>query len=213
VVSFEFPAGRNVNGPVQVFNAIQSYPPFSAQQTLLSQGGSAIVFGNFLVIPLGNSFLYVQPVFVQSRQQDSFPQLKRVVVVHGDSIGIGSTLNEAIADSYGATVTPPSGSGTSTGTGGGSSSTTGGGQQTIDDLVAEALSHFQKANAALKAGDLATYQSEIEKAQAIVQQIGAASIQQQSKGGSSSSGRTGGTQTSSTPTPQPALSPTGAAGS
>src|SRR5438445_13775996 len=50
--TFEFPGGRNVLGPTQVFNQIQSTPQFSQQQTLLSQGTSQVLFGNFLVIPI-----------------------------------------------------------------------------------------------------------------------------------------------------------------
>src|SRR5205085_1875404 len=56
--------------------------------------------GNSLVIPLEQSFLYVQPVFVQSNQPDAFPVLKRVVVFHGGTVGLGSTLQEAIANSF-----------------------------------------------------------------------------------------------------------------
>src|SRR5207249_3652657 len=51
VVSYEFPSGENVDGPVQVFNQINTDPAFSSERTLLGRGGSSVLFGNFLVIP------------------------------------------------------------------------------------------------------------------------------------------------------------------
>jgi uncharacterized membrane protein (UPF0182 family) len=155
------------------------------------------LFGNFLVIPLGDSFLYVQPVFVQSNQPDSYPQLKRVVVVHGGTVGIGATLSEALANSFGTTTSQSQQSQT-----GG----TGGSQGNIQQLTAEALSHFKKADEALRQGDLATYQAEINKAEALVRQIGAASLKQPSQGGSGSGGQNQGSS-------QPSTSPSPAAGS
>ena len=141
ILSYEFPAGRNVDGPVQVFNQVQSYPPFSEQATLLGTGGSRLLFGNLLVIPIDNSFLYVQPVFVQSSQENAYPELKRVVVVQGGTVGIGSTLGEAlISAGIGPNGQPLPGEQPSTG---------GTGSKAVDQLLAEALAHFQKANQAL----------------------------------------------------------------
>ena len=179
VVSYEFPAGRNVDGPVQVFNQIQSYPPFAEQQTLLSKGDSTIRYGNLLVIPMGDSFLYVQPVFVQSKQANAFPELKRVVVVHGGTVGIGATLNEALLDSG------VSEDGSSTGQG--PKQETGPSAQ-VDELLAEALVHFQAADEALRAGDLATYQLEIDKARELVSQATAASLKSEQADASGSAG-------------------------
>lgn len=191
IVSYEFPAGRNVDGPVQVFNQIQSYPPFSEQQTLLSTGDSRVQYGNLLVVPFENSFLYVQPVFVQSTQANAFPELKKVVVVHGGTVGIGSTLAEALVDSgLGAgqdqpqTGQPQPPAGTSA----------------VDALLAQALDHFKKADAALKAGDLATYQAEIQKARDLIGQAAALSIKKE--------GATGGGLEPSSGVPSPSPSPT-----
>ena len=83
IVSFEFPSGVNVDGPTQVFSRINQDARFSSERTLLGQGGSSVVFGDFLVIPLQDSLLYVQPVYVRSNQENAIPELKRVVVVNG----------------------------------------------------------------------------------------------------------------------------------
>ncbi len=161
IVNYTFPAGQNVDGPTQVFNLINSFPEFSQERTLLGTGGSKILFGNFLVIPIGQSFLYVQPVFVQSSQANAFPELKRVVVVHGGEVGLGSTLQEAIDNSFGGAITPSQGGG---------KPPLGTGEKQVQALLQQALAHFNNAQAALQAGDLGTYQTEIDKAKQLVQQ-------------------------------------------
>jgi hypothetical protein len=156
IVSFEFPSGVNVDGPTQVFSRINQDARFSAERTLLGQGGSSIVFGDFLVIPLQDSLLYVQPVYVESNQLNAIPELKRVVVVNGSQIGIGSSLRAALTDSLGEVVPPDDGE---------QPPPQGSVEQQIQALLDQAAQHFVAADAALRAGDLATYQSEITAAQ------------------------------------------------
>jgi uncharacterized membrane protein (UPF0182 family) len=203
--AYEFPGGENIDGPVQVFNQMLSFPQFSAQQTLLSQGGSEVLFGNFLVIPLEQSFLYVQPVFVQSNQPDAFPVLKRVVVFHGGTVGLGSTLQEAIANSFQG-VSPGNGNG-----GQGQQGAQGNTSQQIQSLLNAALQHFAKANAALQSGNLGQYQSELDKAQNLVKQANDLAAKISGGGGGGGSGGGSSSTTSSTtpsvPTPTPSATP------
>jgi hypothetical protein len=160
MVSFEFPSGVNVDGPTQVFARINQDARFSAERTLLGQTGSSIRFGDFLVIPLVDSLLYVQPVYVESDQPNAIPELKRVVVVNGSTIGIGPTLREALIDSVSG-VAPPEGEE--------EAPPEGSVEEQVRSLLDQAAQHFAAAQAALRAGDLATYQSEIEAAGAAVQ--------------------------------------------
>ena len=111
VLSYQFPSGVNVDGPTQVFSRINQDARFSTERTLLSQGGSDVLFGDFLVIPIDDGLLYVQPVYVRSTQTNAIPELKRVVVVNGDRVGIGTTLRDALADSLSGQVVPPDGGG------------------------------------------------------------------------------------------------------
>jgi uncharacterized protein len=157
LVAYSFPEGRNVLGPDQVFSQINQDPTFSQQRSLLSTGGSQVIFGDFLAIPIGDSFLYVQPVYVRSNQTNAIPELKRVLVVNGGTVAVSDTFDGALQAAVGG-VQPP-----------------GGGQQpgegqTVAELLSEALDHFTAADAALKAGDLATYQAELAQAQALVKQ-------------------------------------------
>jgi uncharacterized membrane protein (UPF0182 family) len=188
-VVYTFPSGRNVDGPTQVFAQINQDPVFSAQRTLLGSGGSTVVFGDFLVIPINDSLLYVQPVYVRSTQASSIPELKRVIVVNGDKVGIGTSLSEALAAST-------SGQ-TGGGNGGGGGGETPGGtvDQQITDLLSQALQHFAAADAALTAGTLGTYQSELKLAQDLVQQANDLAAGQAESGSGGS------------PTPSPSTSP------
>jgi hypothetical protein len=156
IVSFEFPSGVNVDGPTQVFARINQDARFSAERTLLGQAGSDILFGDLLVIPVEDSLLYVQPVYVKSQQPNAIPELRRVVVVNGDRIGIGNTLRDALTDSIGQQVPPEEGEQPPQGTV----------EEQIQALLDEAAQHFAAADAALRAGDLATYQAEIDAAEA-----------------------------------------------
>jgi len=160
LVSFQFPSGVNVDGPTQIFSRINQDARFSAERTLLGQGGSSILFGDFLVIPLEDSLLYVQPVYVQSNQPNAIPELRRVVVVNGSRIGLGATLTEALEDSVSGAVSPPPPP-----DGGEEPPPEGSVEEQIQSLLDEAAQHFAAADAALREGDLATYQTEIEAAQ------------------------------------------------
>lgn len=186
ISSFTFPSGLNVFGPSQVFSQINQDPVFSQERTLLGQGGSSVVFGDLLVIPIDNSFLYVEPVYVRAQQENAIPELKRVIVVNGSTVGVAPTLADAIA----AAVQGETG-------GEGGAPPTGTVQQQISDLLNQALQRFKAATAALRAGDLATYQSELEQAQALVQQANDLVAQL--------AGTVGGA--SPTPSPSPSPSP------
>jgi uncharacterized membrane protein (UPF0182 family) len=164
IVGFQFPSGQNVDGPTQVFARINQDARFSAERTLLGQGGSSIEFGDFLVVPIEDSLLYVQPVYVVSDQPNAIPELKRIVVVNGVEIGIGDTLREALADSLGVAVPPEDGGEEP------EPPPTGTVDEQVTELLQQAADHFTAADAALTQGDLATYQSEIDAAAAAIEQ-------------------------------------------
>jgi uncharacterized membrane protein (UPF0182 family) len=146
-----------------VFARINADAEFASERTLLGQSGSTIRFGDFLVVPVEDSLLYVQPVYVQSDQANAIPELRRVIVVNGTEIGIGTTLREALADSLGEVVAPPPDDGAEP-------PPTGTIDEQVQALLQEAAEHFVLADAALRAGDLATYQAEVELAQAAIEE-------------------------------------------
>jgi uncharacterized membrane protein (UPF0182 family) len=158
VLVFRFPTGQTVEGPEQVFARINQDVRFSAERTLLSRGGSEVLFGDLLAIPIGDGLLYVLPVYVRSAQAFAIPELKRVVVMNGDQVGIGTSLQQAIEDSLSGVGAPVPREEDPTGTI----------EQQVRGLLEEAAARFEAAEAALRAGDLAAYQREIDAAREAV---------------------------------------------
>jgi uncharacterized protein len=83
-----------IQGPQQIANVFKTQSQISEDITLLDTGQSRIIHGNLLTLPLGDSFLYVEPLYVQS----TYPTLQRVLVTFGDKIGYGATLKDALGD-------------------------------------------------------------------------------------------------------------------
>jgi uncharacterized protein len=164
LTSFQFQA-QNVNGPGQVSALINQETELAQEISLLSQRGSQVIYGDILAIPIGPSFLYVQPLYVQASGQ-GIPELKRVVVVNGEQVAVGANLAEALSVAFGeAAPEEPVGPTEPT------EPTEP--DQDLASLLAEAQEHFDTAQEALQAGDLGTYQTEIEAARALIQQAAA----------------------------------------
>ncbi len=104
--AFFFPKDRQVDGPSQIEARIDNDPAISQQFTLWGQVGSTVIRGNLLVIPIGQSLLYIEPVFLQAQSLE-FPELKRVIAVSGDKIAMEPTLVEALSVLVGASVPSP----------------------------------------------------------------------------------------------------------
>lgn len=97
----ELPRDLTVPGPGQVQNNFDSDTTAAHELNILSQGGSQVIAGNLLTLPVGGGLLYVQPVYVQSETGTQFPLLRRVLVGFGDSVGFAYTLDEAIDQVFG----------------------------------------------------------------------------------------------------------------
>jgi hypothetical protein len=119
------PTSSVTKGPEQVRNILNTNPVISKDLSLFNSanGGSSVVYGNLLTLPLGNSFLYVEPLYVQAAGGNgSYPILQRVLVSYGSKIGYADTLENALANLNQPQVGLNIGNGTSPGTGGGSGS-------------------------------------------------------------------------------------------
>ncbi|WP_408956315.1 UPF0182 family protein [Natroniella sp. ANB-PHB2] len=95
LVLYDFPKGEQVYGPMQIESRIDQHEEISQQLSLWDQRGSKVIRGNLLVIPLEQSVLYVEPIFLQS-DGDQIPELRRVIVSSGDDIVMESTLELAL---------------------------------------------------------------------------------------------------------------------
>jgi len=169
LISYEMPRGSDVDGPAQVSALINQNTEISEQFTLLGQGGSKVVQGNMLVVPIEESILYVQPVYLRAVLESGIelPEFRRVVVAFEGHIVMRETLAQALNDVFGeapAVVEPDGGEEP----GGGPTVTEVDAQ--VLDLLNQANDAFARADAALRDGDLATYANEIAEAQRLIEE-------------------------------------------
>jgi len=100
LIVYKLPKERLIYGPAQIEARIDQDPEISRQIALWDQRGSRVIRGNLMVIPVENSFLYVEPVFLLAEGVD-IPQLQRVIVAIGDAISMQPTLDQALYELFG----------------------------------------------------------------------------------------------------------------
>ncbi len=179
---YRFPADTTIFGPAQIEARIDQDPTISAQISLWNQSGSTVVRGSLIVIPLDDSLIYLQPVFLQSTGS-AFPQFTRIVVASPRQVvwsdTLAGALNLLLAAESGAAPPGPSptpgpspGPSASPGPAGSPSPTPGAGLPSdVAGLIDYANTHFELAQAALRDGDFARYGSEIKLVEAALQRL------------------------------------------
>jgi len=162
---YQFTKERLVMGPSQIENRISQDTVITEQLALWGRGGSSVIRGNLLLIPLGESLLYVEPVFLQA-EAGGLPQLKRVIVAAGEQIAMDLTLKESIAAIFGEApptepvVEPPAPAEPEEPV-----------AAEIANLIEGAQQHYSKAQQYLKAGDWAGYGEELDALKAVLDQL------------------------------------------
>ncbi|HVS67636.1 MAG TPA: UPF0182 family protein, partial [Mycobacteriales bacterium] len=101
------PANAGLAGPGQVQNELDSNTTISPQLTLLSSGGSSIIKGNLLTVPVAGSMLYVEPLYVQASGGQTFPVLRKFLVYSDGNGAYESTLSAALNEVFGVKGAPP----------------------------------------------------------------------------------------------------------
>jgi uncharacterized membrane protein (UPF0182 family) len=165
---YRFPKDRTVFGPMQIEARINQDPVISSQLTLWNQQGSQVIRGNLLVVPIADALLYIEPLYLQA-EGSALPELKRVIVAYGARIAMEPSLDEALGRIFGTLPPVPPGPAVSvapSASPGTAATPSSGASEPARDrtaaLVAEASLHCQRAQAALRAGDFATYGREID---------------------------------------------------
>lgn len=103
---YTFPKNRSIYGPMQIEARIDQDPVISQQLTLWDQHGSQVIRGNLLVLPIRESLLYVEPLFLQS-QESKLPELRQVIVAYGEKIAMANTLDNALKAVFGEKLPAP----------------------------------------------------------------------------------------------------------
>jgi len=98
--AFKYPKDRLIFGPMQIEARVDQTPEISQQFTLWNQAGSRVIRGNLLVVPIGNSNLYVEPIYLRS-VQGQLPELKRVIIANGSQVVMAENVAEALTRLFG----------------------------------------------------------------------------------------------------------------
>ncbi len=150
ITVLQLPRSTNISGPSQIASNFEAKPEVANTLSLLRQGGSDVVLGNLLTLPVGGGLLYVQPVYVRATSNNSaYPLLQKVLVSFGDVIGFDSSLKGALDQVFGGN------SGTSTATP--SAPTTTNSSADLSSALANAKQAIADGQAALAKGDFAAY--------------------------------------------------------
>lgn len=104
LVAYKYPKERLIFGPAQIEARIDQDPVVSQQFTLWNQAGSRVIRGNMLVIPIGRSNLYVEPIYLQA-ERGRLPEMKRVVLASGNRVVMEATVEEALEKLFGGPIT------------------------------------------------------------------------------------------------------------
>ncbi|MBI4744101.1 MAG: UPF0182 family protein [Actinobacteria bacterium] len=146
---YKFPKQKLIYGPMQIEARIDQDSEISKQLTLWSQKGSQVIRGNLLVIPIEQSLLYVEPLYLQAEQSE-LPELKRVTVIYGSKIVMEQTLEEALQKVFvgAASSTAPAKPSEE--------------KVSVSDLIKQASDYFNKALEYQKQGDWSGYGEQIK---------------------------------------------------
>ena len=169
LVLYRFPRQSNIFGPQQVEARINQDPAVSSQITLLDRSGSRVIRGNLLVIPIGESVLYAQPLYLQATASGGAPtELRFVILATQEQVVMRPTLAEALTALAAGQGEPAAASGSegnapTTGTGSASGTSSPGSaapvRGTDAEIAAQALDALNRAQQARDAGDLNGYES------------------------------------------------------
>jgi uncharacterized protein len=165
---FEFLKQTLVYGPQQIESRIHQDPEISKALTLWNQGGSRVIWGSLLVIPVEQSLIYVQPLYIAA-QSGGVPELKRVIVAYGNSISMEETLEKSLEAIFGRTVDAVQPAPLSAAAGVPSVVSP---VKDIKSLIAEAGRQYELGQQELKKGNWAGYGESMRKVEQSIKELG-----------------------------------------
>ena len=152
ITVLQLPRSTNIAGPSQVGSNFEAKPEVASTLSLLRQGGSDVVLGNLLTLPVGGGLLYVQPVYVRATANAAaYPLLQKVLVSFGDQIGFDDSLKGALDQVFGGNSGTKVGGNTNTSTNNQNSSAS------LASALQSAKQALADSRAALAKGDFAAY--------------------------------------------------------
>jgi uncharacterized membrane protein (UPF0182 family) len=170
LVAYRFPKQSLVYGPKQIANRINQETEISQQLSLWDQKGSSVIRGELLVIPINESLIYVQPLYLRA-EGGTIPELKRVVVAHENRVVMAETLEAGLAALFGGGAAAPPRATLAATDSAAARVPNAAVNNTQAALLQEAQQHYDRAMTAQRAGDWATYGREIAEVGRVLRQL------------------------------------------
>lgn len=172
LVVYRFPKQKLVYGPKQVVQRINQDTAVSQQISLWDQRGSKVTLGTLLVIPIKESLIYVQPLYLRA-ESGKIPELKRVIVVAENKIAMEETLEASLARIFGNVplTTKPTQETLASAAQSNVSAQVAPSTPDAQSLAAQAKQHYDRAIQAQRDGDWARYGEEIKRLGAVIEQM------------------------------------------
>jgi uncharacterized membrane protein (UPF0182 family) len=166
LVLYEFPKTKTIPGPNMIETKIDQDTVISSQLTLWSQRGSSVLRGNTLVMPIEDSLLYVEPIYLKSDTESNFPEMKMVVVSYDDKTVMEMTLEKALDKIFGASENVETGAVEPN-----DSIDNNYENENINILIQQANDMYIKANEASKNGDWTAYGEYLKQLENVLKQL------------------------------------------
>jgi uncharacterized membrane protein (UPF0182 family) len=164
LVVYNLPDNTSAPSPLRASTLIDSTPDISAQFTLLGQQGSTVEKGQMQLLPIGDSVIYARPIWVTGEGSSSYPRFRYVALTYGDKAVLKPTIDEALNALIANSVGGGGGTTTTTTPGGGANNA----NATVSSLLQQAQDQYNKAQDALKKGDLAAFDNHIKAEQRLI---------------------------------------------
>lgn len=149
LIVYKFPKEKLIYGPMQIEARIDQNSEISQQLTLWGQKGSTVIRGNLLVIPIEESIIYVEPLYLRA-EKGEIPELKRVIVSNGSDVVMGNNLEDALGKLFARTF-------------GEREIVITGEEKTLKDLIKEAAKYYESAQEFSQEGNWSRYGEELQK--------------------------------------------------
>lgn len=170
LVVYKFPRQNLVFGPTQIMNRMNQNTDISRQLSLWDQRGSDVIRGNLLVIPIEESLIFVQAIYLRA-QGGQIPELKRVIVAYRNRVVMEETLGEGLARLFGGQVETESPPEVLEGEALTTPQTTATSASAVAELVVQVNEHFEAALDAQRAGDWGRYGEELRRVEELLRQL------------------------------------------
>jgi uncharacterized membrane protein (UPF0182 family) len=157
LIVYKFPKDKLIYGPKQIEARIDQQTEISQQFTLWGQVGSRVIRGNLLAIPIEQSIVYVEPIYLEASSGE-LPELKRVIAVYGKNVAMAETLDQALSAVFSGRVSTAVRYDVPTGL-------------TSKELAKKALEAYNRAQSSLKQGDLGAFGERLKELQKILQDL------------------------------------------